>query len=117
INADDWGRSIAETDATLTCNQSGRITSVSAMVFMEDSHRAADLAKANGLDVGLHLNLSQPYNGPRISPSIAAAHEKIVRFMRSSRFAVLIYHPGLRQHFRDVFQSQVEEFLRLYYDP
>jgi predicted glycoside hydrolase/deacetylase ChbG (UPF0249 family) len=34
VNADDWGRSVAETDSALRCYQAGRITSVSAMVFM-----------------------------------------------------------------------------------
>ena len=41
VNADDWGRSRAETDAALQCHGKKRITSVSAMVFMEDSERAA----------------------------------------------------------------------------
>jgi len=58
INADDWGRSRTETDAALQCYEKGRITSASAMVFMEDSERAADIAKENQVDVGLHLNFS-----------------------------------------------------------
>jgi len=58
INADDLGRSVVETDAALRCYSAGRITSVSAMVFMSDSERAAELANGNGLDVGLHLNFS-----------------------------------------------------------
>ena len=63
INADDWGRSAAETDAALRCYKAGRVTSVSAMVFMEDSERAAELAKENELDVGLHLNFAEPFTG------------------------------------------------------
>jgi chitin disaccharide deacetylase len=59
INADDWGRSVAETDAAFKCYRGGRITCVSAMVFMHDSGRAAELAKANELDVGFHLNFSE----------------------------------------------------------
>jgi len=46
VNADDWGRSLAETDAALRCLKRGRITSVSAMVFMQDFKRAARLAGA-----------------------------------------------------------------------
>ncbi|PYL02866.1 MAG: chitooligosaccharide deacetylase, partial [Verrucomicrobia bacterium] len=61
INADDWGCSVAETDAALRCYKGGRITSVSAMVFMEDSERAAELAKENELDVGLHLNFTDKF--------------------------------------------------------
>ena len=52
INADDFGRSVAETDAALRCYVAGRITSVSAMVFMADSERSAELAKENALAVG-----------------------------------------------------------------
>src|SRR5438132_392926 len=33
INADDWGRSVVETDAALKCYRERRITSVSAMVL------------------------------------------------------------------------------------
>lgn len=114
INADDWGRSERETDAALSCYQEGRITSVSAMVFMQDSERAADLARANGVDVGLHLNLSQLYDGDVPSPRISDEQKKIVRFMRGSKYAVLIYHPGLRTQFRSVYQAQLNEFFRLY---
>jgi len=117
INADDWGRSGVETDAALSCHLKGRITSVSAMVFMQDSERAAELAKANGIDVGLHLNLSQRYNGSVPSPAITAAQDKIVRFMTGSKYAVLFYRPDLRKCFRDVQQAQTDEFLRLYGKP
>src|SRR5437588_264599 len=34
INADDWGRSEAETDIALRCFKAGRITSVTAMVLV-----------------------------------------------------------------------------------
>ena len=67
INADDWGRSRAETDAALRCYQGGRITSVSAMVFMADSERASELAKENELDMGLHLSFSEELTDVRSS--------------------------------------------------
>ena len=117
INADDWGRSQAETDAALACLRQGRVTSVSAMVFMEDSGRAAELAKEHGVDVGLHFNLSQSYNGGLPSAAAAAAHGRIARFMTRSKYAVLVYRPELRKHFRVVFQSQWDEFVRLYGKP
>jgi predicted glycoside hydrolase/deacetylase ChbG (UPF0249 family) len=34
--------------------------------------------------------------------------------MTLSKYAVLLYHPWLRQSFRDVYQAQTDEFLRLY---
>ena len=50
INADDFGRSVGETNAALECYIAGRITSVSAMVFMADSERAAELALSRRSD-------------------------------------------------------------------
>jgi chitin disaccharide deacetylase len=117
INADDWGRSQAETNAALDCYREGRITSVSAMVFMQDSERAADVAKESGVDVGLHLNLSQRYDGSVSRSSATNAQDRIVRFMTRSKYAVLFYQPCLRAQFRDVYRAQEEEFVRLYGKP
>jgi predicted glycoside hydrolase/deacetylase ChbG (UPF0249 family) len=114
INADDWGRSCEETDAELACFSKGRITSVTAMMFMRDSQRAAEIAKGAGLDVGLHLNLNQSYTGAGCSPAATQAHERIVRFMARSKHAMFVYHPILKRCFREVFQSQLDEFHRLY---
>ena len=115
INADDWGGWPAATDAILRCYQHGRISSVSAMVFMADSERAARLAAENGIDSGLHINFSQPFTGnANTVPGLAEAHRRIMRFLRSSKFALLLYHPFLRKEFRFVFQAQLDEFVRLY---
>jgi predicted glycoside hydrolase/deacetylase ChbG (UPF0249 family) len=113
INADDWGRSVAETNLALDCFRKGRITSVTAMMFMVDSERAAELARQNSVNAGLHLNLNQPYTG-RVSSAAMASQLRIAGFLNRSKFAVLLYHPGLRRLFRDVFQIQIEEFVRLY---
>jgi len=117
INADDWGRCRAETDAALACYCAGRINSVSAMVFMEDSERAADLAKEAGLDVGLHLNLNQTFTAKVHSPRLADYHTGIVRFMAMSKYAQLLYNPRLRKAFQFVYHAQIEEFIRLYGRP
>jgi chitin disaccharide deacetylase len=116
INADDWGRSREETDAARSCYRERRITSVSAMVFMDDSERAAQLACEDQLDVGLHLNLSESYTAAVAQPS-AAAHQRIVRFMTANKYAMLLYRAGLRQDFRRVYETQFEEFVRLYGRP
>jgi len=44
INADDWGRDPENTGKILDCVLLGAVSSVSAMVFMEDSERAAAIA-------------------------------------------------------------------------
>jgi predicted glycoside hydrolase/deacetylase ChbG (UPF0249 family) len=117
INADDWGRSRTETNAALSCYRKGRITSVSAMVFMEDSDRAADLAKETGIDVGLHLNLTQSFSGEVRVRSLKNYHDRIVRYLSFNKYAFLIYNPVLRNEFKYVYQAQFDEFVRLYGKP
>lgn len=113
VNADDWGRTVPETEAAFACWKEGRITSVSAMVFMEDSERAARLATQAGLDVGLHLNLTELF-GVRIDAHIARAHERIRRFLTFSKYSAVLYNPWLRTDFGLVYLAQREEFVRLY---
>jgi predicted glycoside hydrolase/deacetylase ChbG (UPF0249 family) len=117
INADDWGRSSAETDAALFCFRAGRITSVSAMMFMEDSARAAGLALSEGMDVGLHLNFCQRFTGIDEGGPLRRDHDRIVRFATLGRYSRWVYNPALRKQFRAVYQAQVEEYLRLYGKP
>lgn len=114
INADDWGRSVSETDAALACYEKGRITSVSAMVFMEDSQRAATLALDGCLDVGLHVNLSEQFKRELSSPDLDKEHGKIVRFLKKSKYSQLLYNPFLRREFQSCFRAQLAEFFRLY---
>src|SRR5258708_5317705 len=75
INADDWGRSRDTTDRTLECCERGSISSVSAMVFMEDSERAAALARERGIDAGLHLNFTTPFSG-EVYPAMLREHQQ-----------------------------------------
>jgi predicted glycoside hydrolase/deacetylase ChbG (UPF0249 family) len=115
VNADDWGRSVAETDSALRCYQAGRITSVSAMVFMGDSMRAAKLAKDHQLDdVGLHLNFSEEFTDVSCPEALKEHHRRIVRFLRRNKYAQLLYNPLLRQAFAFSYRAQMEEFSRLF---
>ncbi|MGH9355586.1 MAG: hypothetical protein ACRD10_05595, partial [Terriglobia bacterium] len=45
VNADDWGRYHETTGRTLDCIDRGAVSSVRAMVFMQDSERAAAIAR------------------------------------------------------------------------
>jgi len=114
INADDWGRSAAETEAALACYKMRRITSASAMVFMADSERAAALAGEVALDVGLHLNLSQPFSGQGPDQALQQHHHRVIRFLKGSKHAQLLYNPFLRRSFAYVYKAQAGEFFRLY---
>src|SRR5271157_1750785 len=95
INADDWGRSRLDTDAIVACHARNRITSASGMVFMEDSERAAYLAKETGIDVGLHLNFTEIFSDNIASPSLREAQARTSRFLNRSNFAVLFFNPIL----------------------
>jgi predicted glycoside hydrolase/deacetylase ChbG (UPF0249 family) len=114
INADDWGRSVAETDVALRCYEGGRITSVSAMVFMEDSERAAELTKENELDVGLHLNFTEKFTANQYPETLGNYHGKIIRFLRGNKYSQLLYNPFLRKEFAYSYEAQFGEFTRLY---
>src|SRR5438093_10905015 len=95
VNADDFGRSTAETDAALKCYQEGRITSVSAMVFMEDSKRAAELEKENELDVGLHLNFAEPFTGKHYPGKLGEYHGRISLYLIGNNKAKHVINPLL----------------------
>jgi predicted glycoside hydrolase/deacetylase ChbG (UPF0249 family) len=113
INADDFGRSVAETEAAAVLAESGPVTSVSAMVFMPDSERAAALATQMEIDVGLHLNFCERWISG-VPRWLAIQHESLVAFFNRSQYALLVYNPRLRDAFKAVYQAQVDEFQRLY---
>jgi predicted glycoside hydrolase/deacetylase ChbG (UPF0249 family) len=114
LNADDLGRSVAETDAALKCFHAGRITSASLMVFMRDSERAARLARAANLDVGLHLNFTDPFTSNGCEPSLRDSQTHLARFLRRHRYAQLLYNPALRKDFAESYNAQAVEFARLF---
>jgi predicted glycoside hydrolase/deacetylase ChbG (UPF0249 family) len=117
VNADDLGHSALVTDRIMACFAANRIDAASAMVFMEDSERAATLATASRLDVGLHINFSESFTGTEVPSLLRRNHERIRRFLRTSKYALVIYNPFLRRAFRDVFAAQLTEFTRLYGRP
>jgi chitin disaccharide deacetylase len=114
INADDWGRSRETTDRTLECWEQGSITSVSAMVFMEDSVRAAALAGERGIDAGLHLNFTAPFSGGSYPAMLREHQQRIGQRLRRYRFAQVMFYPELIRPFEYVVSAQLEEFRRLY---
>jgi predicted glycoside hydrolase/deacetylase ChbG (UPF0249 family) len=84
------------------------------MVFMADSERAAELAQRSGLDVGLHVNFTEDFTGKRVPSELRNEQQRLSKFLRRSKYALLMYNPLLRRAFRKVFDAQVAEFKRLY---
>jgi chitin disaccharide deacetylase len=117
INADDWGQDRQTTDRILECAVRQRISTVSAMVFMEDSERAATLSREHGVYAGLHLNLTAPFSAKGCSQVLMEKQSEIIRWLRGHRFSRAFYHPGLRRAFEYVVRWQLDEFQRLYGAP
>jgi hypothetical protein len=114
VNADDVGRNAQATDNTLRCHKEGSITSGSAMVFMKDSRRAADRAAESGLETGLHLNMSEPFDASSLPRRIQENQAPIIRYYRRGRWPLLTYNPFLKKHVDYAFKAQYDEYVRLY---
>lgn len=112
VNADDWGRDVETTDRILECVSIGTVSSTSAMVFMADSERSANLARERGVDCGLHLNFTTPFCAPNCRSRLSEHQARIIHYLRRSRLAQTVYHPGLASSFQYVVAAQMEEFER-----
>lgn len=117
VNADDWGQDRETTDRTLECRRCGAVSSVSAMVFMKDSERGAMIAREQGIDAGLHLNLTAPFTAVDVSPVLVDHQRRVSRYLRGNRYARTIFHPGLVRSFEYSVHAQLTEFMRLYGAP
>lgn len=117
INADDWGRSREDTDRTLECVKRKAVSSVSAMMFMEDSERAAELALQEDVDAGLHLNLTTPFSSRKVPETLSRHLSNTIAYLKRGRLSQAVFHPGLRQSFEYVVSAQLDEYCRLYRKP
>jgi predicted glycoside hydrolase/deacetylase ChbG (UPF0249 family) len=98
----------------LDCVVRGAVSSVSAMVFMEDSERAATLACERGIDTGLHLNFTSTFSAPGCPPRLMERQRQLTGYLRRHRLAQIVFHPGLVRSFEYVVAAQIDEFRRLY---
>jgi predicted glycoside hydrolase/deacetylase ChbG (UPF0249 family) len=114
VNADDWGSDRETTDRTWDCIRCGAVSSVSAMVFMEDSERAAAIALEQGIDAGLHLNFTAPFTALGIPARLDEHQERVSQYLRGRRLSQVMFHPGLIRSFEYVVAAQCNEFARLY---
>lgn len=117
INADDWGRDHQTTERTLQCVHGGTVSAVSAMVFMEDSERAARVAREREIDAGLHLNFTMPFSVPHCPARLLERQRELVAYLRRHPLARAVFHPGLVRSFEYVVKAQLDEFFRLYGAP
>lgn len=117
VNADDWGASENVTDATLACFQAHAITSVTAMVWMRDSDRAAALAHEHEIPVGLHLNLSLPFDGPAVPPAVRERQARLTDAFGRESWREGGPVPAPEGLLREAISDQLERFHELFGPP
>ncbi len=81
---------------------------------MVDSQRAAHLALDRGLDVGLHVNLSEAFSGEGVPDRVREAQDRVRGFLKAYKYALVVFNPFLATQFRLVVEAQLAEFHRLY---
>jgi chitin disaccharide deacetylase len=116
VNADDWGRDETTTRRIMECAAQGSVSAVSAMVFMQDSERAAALALEAGIDAGLHLNLTTPFSGAACSSQLRERQDRVARFLTSHRLSQIVFNPWLARSFEYLVAAQLDEYHRIYGD-
>ena len=114
VNADDWGCDPLTTNRTLECSVRGAVSSVSAMVFMRDSHRAAALAREHQIEAGLHLNFTTPFSAPGCPSRLQELQHQLARYLLRHRLSQCVFHPGLIRPFEYLVAAQLDEFRRIY---
>jgi hypothetical protein len=114
VNADDWGRDPLTTNRILECFVQGAVSSVSAMVFMKDSDRAAALAREHQIEAGLHLNFTTPFSAPGCPSGLLESQHQLARYLLRHRLSQCVFHPGLIRLFQYLVAAQLDEFRRIY---
>lgn len=114
VNADDWGRDRENTERILECHRVGTVSSVSAMLFMADSERSAELAREHGVDAGLHLNCTTEFSATNCPSRLLDHQHSLATYLSRSAMSRMVFHPGLIRSFEYVVAAQRDEFIRLY---
>lgn len=114
LNADDWGRGKDTTDRIFDCIAAGVVSSTSAMVFMEDSERAAGIAREHSVDAGLHLNFTTAFSAPGTPRRLMDSLGEVAAYLLRRRLNQVVFHPGLMHSFEYVVEAQLDQFRRIY---
>lgn len=114
VNADDFGGNPLATDRILECFAAGGITSTSAMIYMSDSRRAAELVRASGLPVGLHLNLTQEFEDQDTPSSVRERQARALNHLSGRRISRVALNPSLVSLVKRCIADQLESFRELY---
>jgi len=115
VNADDFGWNRGATDLTVECFAAGQITSTTALMYMEDSDRAAAIAVERDLPVGLHLNLTDPFTAASVPEPVRARQAAACRIFGDGglRQRSWTYDPRIRELVDATIRDQLERFRAL----
>lgn len=114
VNADDFGGNRLATDRILECFAAGRITSTSAMVYMSDSRRAAQLAGPSKLPIGLHLNLTQEFEDSETPPLVRERQARAAEYFAGARRRRVTYNPRMATLVKTCVADQLACFRELF---
>jgi predicted glycoside hydrolase/deacetylase ChbG (UPF0249 family) len=119
VNADDLGGFVGATDAIARCFDAGAISSSTMMVGMNDSPRAGEMAKAKHWPVGLHLNLTQPFDEGAVPRADRERQGRLVKYFENLRLRRRLpeVRPHIRRMVRDEIAFQLEQFEELVGSP
>jgi predicted glycoside hydrolase/deacetylase ChbG (UPF0249 family) len=84
------------------------------MVYMEDSRRAAEIARSQGMPVGLHLNVSETLTAPDVPPAVRERHARLVRIFWRMQLMRWVYVPGIQRLVSACVEDQYQAFLSTY---
>ena len=115
VNADDLGGFKGATDAIARCFDAGAISSATMMVGLSDSRRAGEMARARHWPVGLHLNLTQPFDEGFVPSADRQRQGELVKYFEDlrKRRRVPELRPRIRRMVRDEIAFQLEQFEEL----
>jgi chitin disaccharide deacetylase len=114
VNADDFGYDAPTTDAILMAHSAGLVSSATAMVFMADSERAMAAARERGLPIGLHLNLTEPFEGLAVPADLESTQRRLAQRVRPHlRARRWTYDPRLNRDVATSVGAQLKEFRQL----
>jgi chitin disaccharide deacetylase len=126
VNADDWGGSESTTEAILRAFDAGCVTSMSGMIYMPDSERAAELARRKRLPVGLHLNLTEPFSAATVPRRVRDRQLRAIEHLSTpeadgrtatKKLRKWAYDPTIRIEVDAAISDQIARFEVLYGHP
>ena len=110
VNADDFGGNALATERIAECFASRRITSTTAMVYMQDTANAAAIAASQTMAIGLHLNLTQEFDDPATPTPVRERQAQAVRHFAGQRRPRFTFNPALRRLVGRCVGDQLERF-------